>query len=287
MRSHPELPALIFLAATLGVTLGAMGCEAAPPPPTPSTAVTAVSAAASVVAPAEEPADGAMVWVERVPEGEAADAPLPLVVAIHGLGDAPDRFCRLFDDFRAKARVACPRAFSRHGRAGWSWFPVRTDAATQARDIGAAADRLAVAIEALRARRGAPAGVVVTGFSQGGALSLALAVRHPGLLTLAVPLGGWLPEGLHPTLGPAEGASTRKGPSVAPIEALHGEADERIAPGPTRDLVTALAAGGANASFRAFPGVGHALPPEVRSAAFAAIERGLDAGRKTRQGEGP
>lgn len=247
-----------LVAACLAACLAA--CEASPPAPAAATEPTPVPA----TAPA--PVTGDVVWVERVPVGMAADAALPLVIGVHGLGDGPESFCHVFDDLRAKVRVACPRAFSRHGR-GWSWFPIDADDATKAAAIGAAADRLADAIDRLAAARRAPGKPVVSGFSQGGALAFAIAVRRPASIARAVPMGGWLPEPLWPVAGAP----------IAPITALHGESDARISIDRSRAAVDALASRGAAATLRAFPGVGHAIPPEVRGALYGAIEQTLDA----------
>lgn len=243
------------------IALGLAGCAAPIAEPLPS----AGPAASAVAAPASPEGDGDVAWVERVPEG-AGSEPLPLVVAIHGLGDAPDRFCRLFEDFRSRARVACPRAFSKHGRNGWSWFPFGKKGAEQAADIATSTDRLARAIAAYAASKPTSGKPIVVGFSQGGALSFAMAVRHAGDVRLAVPMGGWLPEDLRPA----------KGAVVAPIVALHGEADDRVPTAPTKEAVDALIGAGASVKLKTFPGVGHAIPPEVRSALFAAIDQALD-----------
>lgn len=257
------------LLASLPILLLA-ACEAPPPAPSPAPEPPRVSSTAAAAAETN------VVWVERVPDGVAPDAALPLVIGIHGLGDSPESFCRVFDDLRAKVRVACPRAFARHGR-GWSWFPIDADDATKTAAIGAAADRLAAAIDRLATARRAPGRPVVAGFSQGGALAFAIAVRHPTSIARAVPMGGWLPE----PLWPAAGAP------VAPITALHGETDARIPIDRSRAAVDALAARGADATLRAFPGVGHTIPPEVRGALYGAIEQALDAGAPPVQDAAP
>ena len=51
--------------------------------------------------------------------------------------------------------------------------------------------------------------VVVTGFSQGGMLSYALALHHPELIEYALPISGMLPEVLWPTTPPPSAASAR------------------------------------------------------------------------------
>jgi len=250
-------PVLFALAGAITLT----GCSAPVAEPGQGTASSAVSPAST-----PPPASAEMTWVERAPD-DAGSSPLPLVIAIHGLGDAPDRFCRLFDEWKARARVACPRAFAKYGKSGWSWFPPGNNGAEQASDIGAAADRLATAIAALAKARPTAGKPIVVGFSQGGALSFAMAIRHPAAVRMAVPMGGWVPGELMPS----------KGAAAAPIVALHGEIDDRVPFGPTRDVVAALVAGGTDARLTSFPGVGHAIPPEVKRALYSAIEHVLDA----------
>ena len=94
---------------------------------------------------------------------------------------------------------------------------------------------------------------IVLGFSQGGALSFALALWHPEVISAAFPVGGWAPPSV----------LAGKGTSV-PIRAMHGEADERVPIGPTREAVAALKARGVQAELRGYPGVGHAVSPEMR-----------------------
>lgn len=253
MRARALAKVLVLAASALAA------CEASPP------AAPSSSAPGPTASPPIAPS-GDVSWVEHLPDGEPDDAALPLVVGVHGLGDNPESFCHVFGELRARVRVACPRAFARHGR-GWSWFPLGQPDAQQATDIAAAADRLGDAIAALAAARRAPGAPIVTGFSQGGALALALAVRRPGSIRRAVPIGGWLPPGLHP----AEGSR------VAPITALHGETDTRVPFERTRSLIEALAARGEPATLRSFPGVGHTVPPEVRGALYGAIQESLDA----------
>jgi phospholipase/carboxylesterase len=93
----------------------------------------------------------------------------------------------------------------------------------------------------------------VTGFSQGGALTLALATHHLDDVGAAFPIGGWLP----PSIAPSAPAG------LPPIVALHGEADARVPIGPTRDAIAALAVRGARAELKAYPGVGHTISAEM------------------------
>src|SRR6185369_5788604 len=60
--------------------------------------------------------------------GDAApgDA-VPMVVALHGLGDHPESFRLLLDDLPARARVVFPRGPMPHGEDGFSWFDFHAD----------------------------------------------------------------------------------------------------------------------------------------------------------------
>src|SRR5690606_14903097 len=105
-----------------------------------------------------------------------ADPTSPLVVAIHGRGDRPDRWVDDYRRFPAKAAIALPRAFDPLGK-GWSWFAFRdgmTDEQFGA-EVAQAEARLWKGIAKLANGRR----IIVTGFSQGGILSFAIASRHP------------------------------------------------------------------------------------------------------------
>lgn len=200
-------------------------------------------------------------YVEYVTAGAKPNATLPMVVAVHGLGDRPERFVKLFVDYPAPIRVVAPRGPIAHGR-GFSWFPVRLpvrpdDEAMRA-GITASARKLAALTRDLAKRRPTTGRPVVTGFSQGGILSFALAVTEPDLFAAAIPVAGTLP----PALWPATNAR------VVPIHALHGDAD-RVVPLKGARLIVQRAAG---AELRVFPGVAHRVPPPVRAALFERVE---------------
>lgn len=270
-----------------------LACEAgaAPaPPPSPAPAPAPVAAPAAPAAPAAAPAPTAplapgyqqaagVLYLEllHLAPGTPQDAAptlasaLPLIVAMHGRGDTPEDFKHLLDGLPVTARVIVPRAFDALGD-GWSWFPYRArsaDVAALAQGIDAANDRLAAMLAELpktKPTRGKP---IVTGFSQGGMLSFALAVDHPDLISAAVPIGGALPPPLLPaTLPPAPRPT---------IVALHGDADPVVPFPPTRDAVAQLSKQGWQATIQAFPDVGHQIPPPVRRELYTALRRAVEA----------
>lgn len=254
-----------------------LACDPAAARGVPTPAPSAAPVVAPTPAPAPAPArtrEGFQVlagveYVEVITGGAAAEAELPLVIALHGLGDRPDKFSALLADLAAPARVVLPRAHDPVEDGGFSWFPIRArsaDVAGLSRGIADAGDRLVPFVRELVAAcptRGKP---VVTGFSQGGMLSFYLAVRHPELFAAAVPVGGWLPPPLWPSTAPA---------GAPPIVALHGEADAAVKFGPTKEAVDHLRQIGFDVTLRAWPEVGHAIPPAIRRELHARITRAI------------
>ena len=191
-------------------------------------------------------------WVGGAVEGDS----VPVIVAVHGLGDEPRNFAWVVDGWSSPARVVLPRAPTSFGR-GFAWMTVRSAEGRDeelATELAASAARVATLCDALAADPTTKGKPVVTGFSQGGMISYAVAVRHPESVAGAVPVSGWLPRRLWPT----------QGATVARVRALHGDADTVIGVAQARDTVAHLESAGADARLQVFPGVGHKIPREVR-----------------------
>lgn len=236
--------------------------SSAPSGATTRAPTTDVPASTAAVAPAPAAADlplaGEIAYVEQILGGADGNSALPMIVAIHGLGDDPRNFSHLFDNFTEPARLILPRGLSQTQSGGWSWFPIRArdpDVHGLARGIDTAADRLAVAIAELSRARPTLGKPIVTGFSQGGMLSFALAVDHPDVIGVALPVGGWLPPPLWPKSKPTA--------APPPIVAFHGTDDGAVAHEPTKACVDQLAQLGWPATLRSYPGVGHLITPEL------------------------
>lgn len=238
---------------------------ASPPPVAPKPP----PAPAPTPAAATAPSAAGVEYVEVLTGGAVATDSLPMIVAIHGLGDRPDNFADLLTDLPFAARVILPRGLDPTEGAGWSWFPIRArsgDLQGLSRGIAAAGDRVAAHVRELVASKPTRGKPIVTGFSQGGMLSFYLAVTAPDLFAAAIPVGGWLPPPLMP--GPA--------PAVAPpIVALHGEADTAVKFAPTRVAVERLRELGWSATLKSWPEVGHAIPPPIRRELFHQLQRAL------------
>lgn len=211
---------------------------------------------------------GALRYLERCLGGADPREPLPMVVMIHGLGDRPRHdWFGAADAVTTPMRLIMPQAPTPH-HGGFAWFPFRVgdnEPRALARGIAAAADELARSIALLRARRPTVGRPIVAGFSQGGMLSYALALRHPELIELSHPIAGLLPE----PLWPANGPSGKRFPRIA---AMHGDADRIVPIEPARRLHAHLRDLGYEAELREFAGVAHHMTPAMEALTVGLFE---------------
>lgn len=259
----------------LSLCLGLLGCDKRAPAAQPQSQPSAASETpvASAASPAEKPAavaaeagppTAAGLRYHEVIVGDANPSdPLPMVIAIHGLGDRPDNFVHVFSGWGGRARLILPEGIDPTEDGGYSWFPTRArsqDVDTLAAEISGSAKKIADAISQLQRDRPTVGKPVVTGFSQGGMLTFALAIEHPDVVGNAVAVGGWLPPPLWP-----KSKDDRKYP---PLVALHGTADVAVRYQPTADAVDHLKGLGFDVTLLSYEGVGHAIPPPVRRDLF-------------------
>jgi phospholipase/carboxylesterase len=190
------------------------------------------------------------------------DDTLPIVVAIHGLGGAPEHWIDGWMPFGGRARVVLPRGFDRHEE-GFSWFPWATNMkdAKLAADVGAAEERLWKGIMELAGSRR----VVVAGYTQGAILSFVMAVRHPDMIVHAFPVVGACPDALLPKA------------RAAPLTAYHGTADESLAIQVVRDAVDAFKRRGNHAVLREYAGVRHTSTDAMHVDLKADMQKALPA----------
>jgi phospholipase/carboxylesterase len=206
--------------------------------------------------------------LEVVFGGADFDAPLPTVWSFHGRGDRPRVPGGPFDGMPAPYRVVVPRGPLPLGEE-WSWLPYRvaegrTAELTEA--LLARVDELGRAMR-LHAERVPYVGrAIVTGFSQGGVIAFALAVRRPDLVGFALPNAGWLPPALVPT-----SADWR----AAPIRSMHGTADPIVTYEPTRAVVEQLRAVGLDVLLLPFEGVAHDMSEPMNAQFHRWLEEAL------------
>lgn len=195
--------------------------------------------------------------------GASPDAPLPWIVALHGLGDRPEAFSSLLRDLPFQAHVHVPRAPLAHG-GGYDWFGVRVssgDIQRLSEAIRAAALRVVRLIEVLAEDPRHVGKPMVTGFSQGGMLSFALGVHHSKHISASFPIAGWLPPPLWPST-PVDPSPGGDDAANLIISALHGGADEVVPSSPTLAAILHLIELGYDARIEVEPGTGH-IPSET------------------------
>lgn len=272
------------LASTLAFAFALASCDAAPPvrPAATAASTTVAAPALSTAAPADvapapavEVGDELRDAIHEYTGGAQRGETLPLVIAIHGLGDRPESFQKLFEGFPARAHVVVPAGGLKWGD-GFAWWPITgtIDEKNMAAGLDAAAARLHRGIQAWH--DGQVAGKpIVTGFSQGGMLSFAVAVKYPRSIAEAVPVSGLLPPSMVPAVWPP-------GEPMPRIVALHGDADTRVPYAFGQKSVASLRALGLDAELKSYPGVGHTLTSEMRRDLFAALSAAIERAARAR-----
>lgn len=246
----------------LGLILLAL-CACSPPKPTPN--------AAPIPAPTPPPAESPQVssplsYVMKVQDAPPAEDSLPMVILMHGLGDRPERFLRLMEDYPRDVRIISVQAPLPY-RQGYSWFTGRSASLapeTLAAEMKARADEVNQLTEELIAKFPTEVKPAVTGFSQGGMMSFALALTHPESFSEIVALAGYVPPPMLSSLPPA--------PSTF-ITALHGTDDAVLPVTNVQEAVGALTSAGYTVRLSTYPGVGHSVPPQMRTELFEALDR--------------
>lgn len=179
---------------------------------------------------------------------------LPMLVVLHGRGGSAQIPGGPFLGLTHPVRVIVPQA-SEHAGSGYEWLPVYVGQGLVDRlssTLFAQASRVAALVRQLTSERHARGRVIVSGFSQGGLLSMTLALYHDDLIGEAFPLSCWLPPPLVPSYRRADLAYPR-------IRSMHGTADTTIPLGPTRDLFEQLAGLGFDVTLVPFDGVAHTI----------------------------
>lgn len=199
-------------------------------------------------------------FVELLPRRR--DDSLPVIVAIHGRGGAPEHWVDGWTPFPGNASIVLPRGFDRHEE-GFSWCAWSTDmkSAKLAADLGAAEERLWKGIADLAGSRR----VIVAGYTQGAILSFVMAARHADAVVHAFPVAGACPEALLP----------RDRARAAPLTAYHGGADDTLAIQAARDAVDAFKREGCEAVLREYAGVGHEPSDKMHADLWADMQKAL------------
>jgi phospholipase/carboxylesterase len=264
-----------FLLASAACDSGAPVRDAQVAPPNPAAPATSVPAVRPTLA-------AGLHFVELRTGGAAASDKLPMIIALHGLGDSAASFVQLFEGFDVPARIVALQAPDAYGP-GFAWFPFSRgglDEPGLAIGLSRAAQAAGSAIVELSRSRPTLGRPIVTGFSQGGMTSFALALQHGDTISEAYPIAGLLPTPMYPT-----SPDDRKGRPR--IVALHGDADTRVPYALGRETVGRFAAAGYDATLESFSNVEHDISRELRARLFELLRGACERARAQSAGAPP
>jgi len=209
-------------------------------------------------------------YLEHMTGGARPDERAPMIVALHPMGGDPVDLLQMLRGYRRRARLILPYGHPSGGMYVW-YDSVRDDVAAPV--VTQETDRIASALNALVTARPTVGKPLVTGFSQGGILTFALAVTHPEALAAAFPISGQLPPSLYPS------AALSSGPRPAilpPITAFHGASDLAVPTQGARDSIAELRRAGYTAELREYVGVEHDTSDEEMAEILERIGRAAD-----------
>lgn len=200
------------------------------------------------------------------------DADLPLLIVLPWSHSRPQELLGEvgYADLDVPARIVAVQGFVAD-RGGYSfWVRARGPAPAQPDDdaelvelLAARAARLARLVDRIRQHFAAPAAPVISGLSQGGDLSLALALHHPASISAALPIGARAPA--------ASWRDARPHPAPPPIDAYQGTADEPAPYAPFARASEALRQRGFPLALHRYPGLGHGMFPPMRADLHACL----------------
>jgi len=210
-------------------------------------------------------------YLEVLTGGATHDEPLPMIVAIHGMGSRPEIFARVFSLFHEKARIILPRGMHPLGN-GFSWFSlgyVGEQYEDMVNEIECSCKSLGGFVREAAKQHNTVGRPIVMGFSQGGMLTLTLALKEPEGIGLAIPMAGWVPPQLIPE-------AKAPGKAYPPIHLLHGERDARLPIAWAREQTTQLQARGFDIRLYEYKGLRHMFSRNLWPQLFALVGRELN-----------
>lgn len=206
-------------------------------------------------------------YVLRVPSGAGDDAELPLVIVMHGRGADANDLADLAPYIDNGYRFVFPNAPKPFEAApgmtfGYTWFdrlPPEQNSLEESRNL------VLQFIDEMVAKYPTPPGkIVLSGFSQGGMMSLDAGFRTKQQLAGIVVMSGAIHEGDIPPLR-----------ADVPVLIVHGTADEMINVNMARRARRVLEEQGLQPEYHEFP-MGHQITPESLDVVSGFIHKVLE-----------
>lgn len=225
----------------------------------------AVSACSKAAAPppaeAPEPSTitgelAGMRYLEHMTGGARHDERVPMILVLHPMGGDPEGMLELLQRYPKRARLILPYGYPRGGKYVWFATPLSNMSADV---VTRETDRLSTLLRALVAVKPTSGKPLVTGFSQGGFLSFALAITNPDEISAALPIGGTLPSALYPS---AAASSVPRPAKLPPVIAFHGTEDLVVPLQRARESVAELKSVGYPVELREYAGLAHSISPQ-------------------------
>jgi phospholipase/carboxylesterase len=200
-----------------------------------------------------------LLHTAHIPPG---DGPFSTIIALHGWGASAHDLIGLAPIFDGgRSLVLCPQgplAFQAGpGQVGYGWFPITSGGPTDPEEVRKGVERLKRFVdEALAAYPVDRRKLAILGFSQGGVMAYALALRNPAAYAGLIALSAWLPDAMAAAIPP--------NPELANLQTLviHGTRDGMISIDLARQSRDALAKLGVPATYREYA-MGHEISPDA------------------------
>ncbi len=192
--------------------------------------------------------------VTHVPPNHDKTKAAPLIVALHGLGSSGDSIAGIWRSVAndAGAILIAPQALRQVSGRGYDWNVVEIAEAIAFRAVEKTKEQYNV-----DAKR-----IVLTGFSQGAAMTFSIALRNPSRFAGAIPVAGWY----SPRVTPISKSST----PLPRFAILNGAGDS--AADNNREAATLLESVGSPVLLKLFEGMGHSYPKDREVELKKAIE---------------
>lgn len=203
---------------------------------------------------------GKLTYAAHVPEG---DGPFPTVILLHGWGaNAHDLLGFAPYLHGGETLVLCPQGPVSlpigYGVQGYGWFPLVPGQPADPEEFRRGVEALKAFVElALERYPVDRERLVAMGFSQGGTMAYALALRDPDLYAGVAALASWFPEPL------AAALPQHAEHEDFPVLILHGTRDDRLPVERARESRETLRPYGVAMTYREIEGMGHEINQEA------------------------